>query len=287
MSPDVIPVPSGGIAACPVCRGPLGLADRELWCDNGHRFDRSREGFVNLLRVGHSRKAVIGDDADMVASRRSFLDKGHYRVLSEGLSELVTDLAAAEPVETFLDVGCGEGTFTAAMVDALGEEPRDPRATMAFDISRPAVKVTARRVPKALAAVASVIDQPVADASVDLLTSIMAPLHEAEFRRVARPGGRILVVSPGDSHLAELRQVLYPHYRPHDEQVSLTEVLDVTERRRFTATAQLTPRADLDEVWGMTPYRWNTPLDGQERFAQLDHLTVSVHFVATVLRIPA
>ena len=67
MSPDVIPVPSGGIAACPVCRGPLGLADRELWCDNGHRFDRSREGFVNLLRVGHSRKAVIGDDADMVA----------------------------------------------------------------------------------------------------------------------------------------------------------------------------------------------------------------------------
>ena len=51
MSPDVIPVPSGGIAACPVCRGPLGLADRELWCDNGHRFDRSREGFVNLLRA--------------------------------------------------------------------------------------------------------------------------------------------------------------------------------------------------------------------------------------------
>lgn len=281
------PVPTGGIAACPVCHQPLGVADRELWCGNGHRFDKAREGFVNLLRPGKSRKAVIGDDAQMVADRRRFLDRGHYRVLSEGIAELVRDLHQESPLQSLLDVGCGEGSFTAAMLDALPADDSPSPTRMAFDISRPAMKVTARRIPQALSCVASVIEMPVLHHSVDLLTSIMAPLHETEFGRVARPGGRIVVVSPGDSHLAELRQVLYPHYRPHDEQVALTESLAVLEQRRFTDTVHVGSAQELHEVWGMTPYRWNTPLDGQERFARLTELDVHVHFVATVFAVPS
>lgn len=258
------------------------MEDRTLHCPNRHSFDRAREGFVNLLRPGKSRKAVIGDDAEMVASRRRFLERGHYDALTRGVGQLVADLDGSEPVAGLLDVGCGEGTFTASMVAAL------PTGcpTMAFDISRPAVKATARRVPDTLTAVASVIDMPVRDHGVGLLTSIMAPLHEAEFARVAQPGGRILVVSPGDSHLAELRQVLYPHYLPHDEQVALADSLPVLEQRRFTDTVHLASADELHEVWGMTPYRWNTPRDGQERLAALTELTVSVHFVATVFRVP-
>ncbi|WP_420174783.1 putative RNA methyltransferase [Luteococcus sp. OSA5] len=270
------------LAACPVCGQPLQVAQRQVHCPQRHSFDRAREGFVNLLRPGKARKAVIGDDAEMVASRRRFLDRGHYDVLTQGLARLVEDLDADQAVEGLLDVGCGEGTFTAAMVDAL---PQD-RPTMAFDISRPAVKLTARRVPSALSAVASVIDMPVQDHSVALLSSIMAPLHEAEFSRVIRPGGRILVVSPGDTHLAQLRQVLYPHYRPHDELVALADALPVVEQRRFTSQVHLASAQELHEVWGMTPYRWNTPLDGQQRLAQLTELDVDVHFVATVFAVP-
>ncbi|SJN45856.1 putative RNA methyltransferase [Luteococcus japonicus] len=284
MTQTPMPASTGGIAACPICHGPLAVEARELWCDKGHRFDKAREGFVNLLRPGKSRKAVIGDDADMVADRRRFLDRGHYQVLSEGIAELVRDLDAERPVESLLDVGCGEGTFTAAMLGALADDDSPAPTRMAFDISRPAVKVTARRAPAALTCVASVIDMPVLDHSVDVLTSIMAPLHEAEFARVIRPGGRIVVVSPGDSHLAQLRQVLYPRYRPHDEQVALTESLDVVEQRRFTSHVHLGSAQELHEVWGMTPYRWNTPLDGQERFAKLTELDVDVHFVAAVFR---
>ena len=58
MSPTPDPTPSR-LAACPHCHNPLVLGEREVWCANNHRFDRAREGFVNLLRPGRSRKAVI------------------------------------------------------------------------------------------------------------------------------------------------------------------------------------------------------------------------------------
>lgn len=35
---------------CPVCHKPLDDGDKKASCENGHRFDRAREGYLNLLR---------------------------------------------------------------------------------------------------------------------------------------------------------------------------------------------------------------------------------------------
>jgi len=44
----------------------------------------------------------------------------------------------------------------------------------------------------------------VADAAVDVVTVVFAPRNTAEFARVLRPGGRLIVVTPRPGHLAEI-----------------------------------------------------------------------------------
>ena len=45
---------------------------------------------------------------------------------------------------------------------------------------------------------------PVADDAVDVVTVIFAPRNAAEFARVLRPGGRLVVVTPRPGHLAAI-----------------------------------------------------------------------------------
>ena len=87
---------------CPHCGEALAPDASGYACLNGHRFDRAREGYVNLLPSHHRRSARAGDDGAMVAARRRFLNAGHYAPL---LSE-AADLLGAPA--TLLDVGCGE-----------------------------------------------------------------------------------------------------------------------------------------------------------------------------------
>lgn len=263
------------VLACPLCRAALvDLDGRTFGCADGHRFDRARDGSIDLLRPGHPRRET-GDDADMVRARRAFLDRGRYAVLAEGLRAIVDRLAPT----TVLDVGCGEGTFTAALC-APGRE------VVAFDLSKPGVRLAARRLgATATCCVAGVTEIPVLDQSCDLVTCVMSPTSEAEFLRVARPGGHVVVVSPGPDHLDGLRRLLYADYRPHDGEVPLAGRLPTVAVDRLRSEQVLTgDEARL--VWAMTPYRWNAPAEGVDRLRAATDVALTIDFVATTLAVP-
>ncbi len=265
------------ILGCPVCHQPLPAADeRTFRCGNGHAFDRARGGHVNVFRPGKARKERSGDDGEMIAARRSFLSRGHYEVLRGGVAALVAGLAPA----SVLDVGCGEGSFTAAMT-APGRE------VVAFDLSVAGVRLAARMLgASATCVVAGVPDMPAVAGSVGLVCSIMSPVHAESFRRVLAPGGHALVVQPGAAHLDGLRRTLYREYRPHDEELPALPGWPVVERLHLTAPIALESQTEILEVWGMTPYRWNAPAEGVEQLEALDRLDLTVDFVATVLAAP-
>lgn len=197
---------------CPVCRDPLALEDRTYRCPRGHAFDRAREGYVDLLPVGHGRTGITGDTRDMARARQRFLGAGHYDRLVGALVERAIPHLGAPRVgnddgsasAVIAEAGCGSGHYIAAVAAAA------PGAVAyGFDVSPEALRVAARAHPAITFAVNDVNHRLcLANGSVDVLLDVFAPRNAAEFRRVLRDDGLLLIVIPGEAHLAELRAEL-------------------------------------------------------------------------------
>ncbi|MEV4636210.1 putative RNA methyltransferase [Actinoplanes sp. NPDC049548] len=178
---------------CPVCGGTLAKADeRTIRCLRGHSFDIARQGYVNLTsgRSPHS-----GDTPEMVADREAFLAEGHYDFIARILA------GAADPGDGLVvDAGTGTGRYLAKVLDA------HPAATgLGIDVSKPALRRAARAHPRAAAALADLWRPlPLADGSARVVLDVFAPRNGPEFRRVLRPDGSLVVVTPAPDHLAEL-----------------------------------------------------------------------------------
>ncbi|MFJ5860073.1 putative RNA methyltransferase [Pseudarthrobacter sp. NPDC092439] len=190
---------------CPVCSGPLspdrdGTAPRSLSCASGHSFDAARQGYFNFL-VGKG-TPFEPDSAAMVEARVNFLSRGHYDPLAEAVAAAVVPSLGEHPA--VLDSGTGTGHYLRAVLDAAAATGR-PVAALGLDISKFGLRRAARLNPEALNLVWDVWRPlPLADSSVDAVTVIFAPRNPAEFARVLRPGGRLVVVTPRRGHLAAI-----------------------------------------------------------------------------------
>lgn len=181
---------------CPVCRTSLTLHGNRLACPEGHSFDAARQGYFNLL-VGKG-TVFEADTAAMVAARFDFLSSGHYRPLADAVAELAAPALRGADAAV-LDAGTGTGHYLNALLAVA------PASAIGLDISKFALRRAARMNPDAVNLVSDVWQPlPVADAVVDVVTVVFAPRNAAEFARVLRPGGRLIVVTPRSGHLAEI-----------------------------------------------------------------------------------
>lgn len=143
----------------------------------------------------------------MVAARFDFLSAGHYRPLAAAVAELAVPALAAGTAGspgTVLDAGTGTGHYLRAVLDRAARD-RTPAGAVGLDISKFALRRAAKLNPDAINLVGDVWQPlPVADDSVDAVTVVFAPRNAAEFARVLRPGGRLVVVTPRPGHLEEV-----------------------------------------------------------------------------------
>ncbi|MFJ5534714.1 putative RNA methyltransferase [Streptomyces sp. NPDC093261] len=234
---------------CPTCRTRNLHPDRgALRCPVGHTFDIARHGYVGLLT---GTRATSGDDAAMVQARGRFLSTGAYAPIRKVGARLA---AAAESEQaTVVDVGCGTGYYLAGVLEQL------PGARgLGLDTSVRALRSAARAHERAAAVAWDVFRPfPLADGVADVVLDVFAPRNPAEFRRVLRPTGRLIVVRPTRRHLAELRRrlpamVTVDPAKEQRQHRALDPFFDavVTEQVEYPATLT---RLDALDLMAMTP----------------------------------
>jgi 23S rRNA (guanine745-N1)-methyltransferase len=181
---------------CPVCGADLTADAGSLVCLDGHRYDIARQGYVSLLAAGAN--TGTADTADMVSARSGFLRAGHYSPIVQAL--LAEAARAASEGAAIVDLGAGPGYYLGAAMDAAPGS-----IGLALDVSKYAARAAAKVHPRVGAVVCDVWQTlPVRDAVADVVLDIFAPRNVAEIRRILRPHGVLLVVTPAADHLREL-----------------------------------------------------------------------------------
>lgn len=263
--------------ACPVCMGELVREARRYACPNGHSFDLAREGYVHLLPANRMHAKLPGDGKEMLAARRRILDAGYYEPFSDCLNTLALALTAETGRPVILDAGCGEGYYTGRLCAALCGRGVEARV-LGLDIAKPAVRMAAKRYPGLELAVGSVFHMPVASGAVDCLTSVFAPIVPAEYARVVKPGGVMILAVAAPRHLYQLKRAVYE--RPYENETKDTPYEGFALLKRVPVRGEITLDGGeaVRDLFTMTPYHWKTSIADREKLNALTGLTTEIGF---------
>ncbi len=254
------------IFCCPVCKGELEKRDKSLFCPNGHCYDISKYGYVNLLMSNRSSAKRHGDDRLMVEARRDFLDGGYYSPIRDALLELALPLL--KNGSRLLDSGCGEGWYTAAVYEGAKARNIDI-AVACSDISKDALRYAVKRLSNAECAVSSSAHLPVQDGGCDMLLNFFSPLETAEFHRVLDENGILIRAVVLPKHLWGLKAVVYDE--PYENGEPETELEGFELRERMDVRTRIKVEGeDIKRLFSMTPYYYKTSAADHAKLEKLE-----------------
>ncbi len=255
---------------CPICSARMQADETGRSCRclgaRSHSYDFSASGYLNLTRPGGGE----GDTKAAIQARRRFLSEGYYQPLSDAINALLEEHGAG----VVLDAGCGEGYYTGRM--AAG------RDVIGLDLSRAGVDAAAKaaRAQRSAASfvVGNLFDLPFCDGAFDAVVNIFAPCAEAEFLRVLRPGGLLLLAGAGERHLFGLKQLLYrdPYLNPG--RADLPGEMSLVSQHRLTADIRVMGRERVADLFSMTPYYWRTSEEDRAKLSAVECLETEIDF---------
>ena len=262
---------------CPRCGGAFSLTDQSLICENGHCYDLSRRGYVNLA-PDHRQTGDKYDEA-LFESRGRVFAGGFYAPVRDALCAALADRSGSFAL---VDAGCGEGYYARAV------QARFPDArAIGLDLNRDAVALAARSAERGGWFVADLKRLPVRSGAADVVLNVFSPADYAEFRRVLAPDGELIKIVPGPDYLREVRSAVagylrggaydnasvLAHLRAHAEVISETPVRSV---------APLSP-ADSHDFLRMTPMTFSVPAEVLEKIV-LEKITIDVRVLRCRMR---
>lgn len=261
------------ICICPVCKRkyekqiPLRCEQKRYICSNGHSFDRSAKGYVNLLTPS---AGAHGDNREMVLSRSRLLSSGIYAPFRNALIDQLKQLPEGAVI---WDSGCGEGYYTAAAAEC-----NRSFSVYGSDLSTAALTAAHKRCNELSLFAASSYALPADNQTCDAVMCLFAPEAIEEFLRVLKPGGVLLLGIPGKRHLFGLKQILYDN--PYENQPRSSDLLgfELAENKEICYDITLNDGDLIQSLFSMTPYAYRTGAEGKRRLQETDLLQTPLHF---------
>jgi 23S rRNA (guanine745-N1)-methyltransferase len=283
--------------ACPIDGNKLICCGDEkvthLRCNQGHCFDVSRQGYINLLNVKDKRSKDPGDGSAMIAARSRILSSGLYEKISSKLSQTIDELMQVllsehqleNSVLTVLDAGCGEGYYLDACITAL--QPHYNLQAIGVDISKWAVSAAAKRNKQITWLVASNRKLPVLEKSIDVIVCGFGfPVFSA-FKQALKSGAFIVMIDPAEQHLLELRKIIYPmikDYKENDFSVAKKEGFSIVSQSPLTYSVNV-HKDEMQDILTMSPHLYKATMEGKKAVAAIDELAMTVDITFTVLQL--
>lgn len=266
---------SKSLFVCPICGKELEINCKNYKCQKNHSFDAAKSGYINLLTADKMNAKNPGDNKLMVKARSEFLDKGYYSHLREVLYEAVNKISKESDI--LLDAGCGEGYYTSGIVEKILSCNKNIRAA-GVDISKFAADKAAKRSKSIEFAVGSVFHIPFADNSCDILLNVFAPFCRNEYLRVLKKGGHMITVIPDKKHLWEIKRIVYDN--PYENKPKNEDIKGFIFEEKISAKRNilLESNKDIENLFAMTPYFYNTSVKDKEKLSGIDTLETQTEF---------
>lgn len=203
----------------------------------------------------------------MLQARQQFLNAGYYEPLYQSLIQLASQFVI-DP-KNVLDIGCGEGYYT----DKLRQ--LTPHI-WGIDIAKRGIRLAAKHYPQCQFLISSNNRLPFASESLDLITRIFAPQQDDEIVRCLKTAAYLITVVPGRHHLKQLRELIYPVFRPHqDEAKPISEMEYITSEHLNYQIEP--PQNDRENLMVMTPFNWKLNEEIRQKFKE-DERPIDIAF---------
>ena len=268
--------------ACPIDKLELIKKEGCYRCANGHCYDIAKQGYVNLLPVQHKKSKDPGDSKAMVLARSRFLDADFYQPIADALSNIILKNLNDSPSPCILDAGCGEGYYLDRIINHIKTLASDKQISfLGMDISKPAILAASKRNKLASWVVGSNSQPPFLGQSIELIFSVFGFHSFNGFKHVLKPGGKVILVVPGEQHLQELRAIIYAEPASEKSRVETKHDSDyqLLETQTLKFEINLNTNEQILDLLGMTPHLFRANSEGKTNIETMDSLTLTTDII--------